>query len=358
MDEYGQQPQYKSGSYGSQPPRPIPHVVHVVARPGGFGRIVGMVFGLFAFGAVLFFGVALGMGIASLGSALEGYLLEHQYRSSGSKTVAIIPVEGMINEEQAEFVRAAVDQVLSDHRVVAVVLRVDSGGGGVSASDQIWSEVQRLKKYNLPVVASFGGLAASGGYYIACGADAIVAEETCITGSIGVIAQVLTFEGMLEKIGVEPVTLVAENSPEKDIANNIFRAWGEPDREKVRVILDAAYDVFRSRVAMGRAKTLSSAAALDAAANGSIFTASKALEAGLIDSIGYLDDAIADAERLAAIPVDSSNVIEIRRPMPILGSLLMGHHQTNASVADWLDADRVRALASELAMPRPMYLMH
>jgi protease-4 len=90
---------------------------------------------------------------------------------------------------------------------------VDSGGGEVAASDQVWRAVEGWKARGIPVIASFGGTAASGGYYVACGCDSIVAEPTCVTGSIGVIAQMFTLKGLTDEVGIAPVTIVASGSP-------------------------------------------------------------------------------------------------------------------------------------------------
>src|SRR5690606_2688533 len=113
---------------------------------------------------------------------------------------------------------------LRENKPKALILRIDSGGGTVGASDRIWNELARFRQETeIPIVASFGSIAASGGYYIAAGADHIIAEPTCITGSIGVMANVMTFDRLLDKVGVTPEVLVAQGSPEKDVANNVFR---------------------------------------------------------------------------------------------------------------------------------------
>ena len=125
-----------------------------------------------------------------------------------------------------------------------------------------------------------------------------MAEETSITGSIGVIAQVLTFEGLMDKVGVKPVTLVATGSPEKNVANDMFRTWDDADKAKIRLMLDSAYATFNQRVKAGRGKVITDPTKIDALANGSIYTAKQAKDSGLIDGIGYLDNAIAQAETL------------------------------------------------------------
>lgn len=350
------------------PPRPQHHLVHVTAKRGGFSRAVGFVVGLFAFAAVFVIGMTFGLFTGSFTAAMESYLPESLYRDGSSATIAILPVEGGIDSGQAAFVHYAVDQILDDSRIRAVVLRVDSGGGGVTASDQIWNEIERLKKgrngRSIPVIASYGSIAASGGYYVSCAADHIMAEETCITGSIGVIAQALTFGELFEKVGVEPVTLVATQSPEKDAANDTYRQWTEHDREVIQHMLDASYDIFHRRVWDGRNGRIESEGSLAELANGSIFTAAEAKENGLIDSIGYLDDAIALAEKQVRLAAGTSTVVRINRPLPSLADFLLGEAPSIERVeASWqevistLDADRLRSLLHDLSRPRAMYIM-
>ncbi len=349
------------------PVQPQPQVLHITAKHGGLSRAVWFVFGLFMFGVVFFCGLIFGgVGGAAMmfgSTTYKPVVLEELYRHSGSQQVAVIPIEGIIQGSSARFVRDCVEQVLHDpSRFKAVVLRVNSPGGGVTASDQIWYEVERLRAAGLPVVASYGGLAASGGYYVSCSSDHIVAEPTCVTGSIGVIAQVFTFEELLDKVGIEPVTLVATDSPDKDTANDLFRSWSEQDRQKIVVMLDAAYDIFRDRVKTGRKNVITDSASLDALTDGSIFTADQALQHGLIDSVGYLDDAIAEAEKRARIAPGKSTVVVLRTKQTLFSSLLgvrenLGNSAAIEFAGNPLDADALRRLANDLGSPRLMYLM-
>jgi protease-4 len=376
MDQSGQYPPSgpnPSGSYGAPapgggprpvhpmaPPPPPPahhHVVHVVAKPGGIWRAVSFVIGLCVIGGIFITGIIIGVVGVMTSASYEEVVIPQRYREGGTYTVAIIPVNGVIDQRQAEFVHAAVNHVLDDGDIEAVVLRVDSPGGEVAASDQIWNEMRRLKSEKIPVIASYGGVAASGGYYVSCGANYIMAEETCITGSIGVIAQVMTFEELMGKIGVQPVTLVASGSPEKDVANDLLRTWNEQDKAKVRMILDNAYAIFNHRVRDGRKNAIADESQLNEIANGSIYTAQQAKDNGLIDGIGYLDDAIAQAEQAARLAAGTSTVIMLRNPPSLFGSGLFSQ-ATAAQSGLPLDASTVRRLMNELSTPRPMYLMH
>ncbi len=337
------------------PPPPPPQRVYVTAKPGGFVRAVGFIFGLLLFGGIFLMGIVIGIAIMFGRSSVDRVVLEEHYQDGGSsRRIAIIPIEGIIDWNKATFVRDCVDHVLSED-FDAVVLRIDSPGGGVTSSDEIWYEVQRLHKNNIDVVASYGGIAASGGYYVSCTADHIMAQQTCITGSIGVIAQVMTFEGLLDKVGIEPITLVATNSPNKDVANDIFHSWSEQDRAKVIDMLDASYETFLKRVADGRGEAIGDASAIRDLADGSIYTAEQAKASGLIDSIGYLDDAVVEAERMIGLGPRSAEVVVLRYPPSLFGDgLLMQAHQRTTSTP--LDAERIRTFANELAAPRLMYL--
>jgi len=338
---------------------PTIHTVHVVAKSGGFRSAVMWVIGLLLFAGVFILGISIGVGAMLAGSNFDNVVLRENYRGGflAKTNIAVIPIEGVIDGFMAEFVRTAVDDVLEDQSIAAVVLRVDSPGGGVSPSDEIWYQIERLKNAQLPVIASYGGIAASGGYYVSCATDHIVAEPTCITGSIGVIAQVLTMEELMNKIGVEPVTLVASGSPAKDVANNPFRQWNEADKAKLGKMLDSAYITFRERVKTGRAEKISDSEALDRVADGSIYTAYEALSNGLVDGVGYLDDAIAHAEKAAGLQPGSSSVFVLRQPPSLFGNGLFG--QLNAPRSDHaFNADRVRSLLDELSAPRVAYLMH
>lgn len=351
---YGPPPPY---GYAPPPP-PQSHRVHITASSGGFVRALWFIIALILFAGVFVCGIVIGVAVMFAGSSMDQVVLEEPYQDGfANARIAVIPVEGVIEWNMSEFVRDCTDHVLSKG-FDAVVLRVDSPGGGVTSSDQIWYEVQRMQSAGLPVVASYGGLAASGGYYVSCSADHITAEPTCITGSIGVIAQVLTFESMLDKVGIEPVTLVASGSPQKDVANDIFHSWNEQDRQKIIDVLDASYETFISRVAEGRGEKIAVEAGLPAVADGSIFTADQAKSNGLIDSIGYLDDAIVQAEVMIGVSAGSSDVVVLRYPPSLFGDglLLQARHRSTAPAT--LDAEAIRTFANELASPRLMYLMH
>ncbi len=339
----------------SPQPQPVPQVVHIRSRPGGLWTALGLVVGLCVFGFIFVLGIALGIIGTIASSSAETVILEQTYRDGRQGKIMILPIQGIIDDRQARFARAAVDHILDDRAVSGVVLRVNSPGGGVTASDEIWYEVNRLRQRNVPVVASYGGLAASGGYYISCATDYIIAQETSITGSIGVIAQIFTMEGLMDKVGIEPVTLVATGSPEKAVGNYIFRQWDEHDQQRILTMLDAAYDIFNRRVRDGRGHVITEDTTFDRMADGSIYTAQQALEGGLIDGIGYLDDAIAHIEQMASLTAGRAEVVRLSEPPRLFGGMMRGSAATQRP--DLFDADAIRGLVNDFSAPRVMFLM-
>ncbi len=325
------------------------HISHGV---GGLARAIGFIAGLLILGLVFAVGLAIGAVTVLAGTMIEGPLIAEQYRDGDANTIAVIPVEGIIDSYMAELVRLCVDEVMADDSIRAVVLRVDSPGGSIAASDQVWYQVGRLRDEGLPVVSSYGGLAASGGYYISCATDHILAEPTCITGSIGVIAQTFILKDLLDKVGIQPITLISSASPAKDLGNP-FRAWTDEDHRRYAELLDAAYVIFNQRVKDGRGHAITDPSRIDELADGSIYTAREAHESGLIDGIGYLDDAIAEAERRAGLSPGSASVIVLREAVSLFDNLLV-----NTGIRSTLrDAESIRSLVNELAAPRLMYLM-
>jgi len=215
---------------------------------------------------------------------------------------------GLIEEESTVArVHSELEKAADDDRVKAVVLRIDSPGGGVTASDEVWSNLVRFKKKRgVPVVASLGDVAASGGYYIACAADRIVAHPTTMTGSIGVILLNFNVEGLLGKIGVRNETFKA--GAHKDLLSP-FRGATPEERRIVQSILDSLHARFVSVVRESRPKL--DAGRITELTDGRIFDASQALDAGLVDGIGSLRDAVALAQKAAGL--EKARVVMYRR---------------------------------------------
>ncbi len=286
--------------------------------------------------------------------------LQEDVLQEGTTTqrVVILPVVGGIDDTMSRFVRSALRQFESNPPA-AIVLRVESGGGGVTASDQIWDGLERFKDKHpdVPVVASFGGVAASGGYYIAAGSNHIVCEPTGFTGSIGVIAQVPTLAGTMRMLGVDWVTQVADGSPLKDDANNMFRHWDDEDRAVLAYLINNAYDRFATVVKDGRQPITDDN--VGDVATGAIFTAADAKDNGLVDSVGYLQDAIDEAATLAGLPTgDETRVTIVRQPtgFGLLGVLgrrsVETPHELNPQA---LTADGLRTFLEDFSEVRLSY---
>lgn len=264
--------------------------------------------------------------------------------------VVILPVKGMINSQTADFIHQAL-RALRKKKPKAVVLRIDSGGGGVAASDRIWHDIVTfMEQTQVPVVASFGSVAASGGYYIAAPADWIIAEPTSITGSIGVIAQGFTVGELLQKIGVKPELITATQATKKDMLNPV-RDWTEEDRQAMRAILDHAYEQFVSVVARGRRGL--SIEEVRALATGEVYTSNQAQENNLVDALGYLGDAIEKAKGLAGIDPDVDPQVTVMSPPRGLG--LLGGVGTTVPDPESISGQTIRRWLGELRTMRLEY---
>jgi protease-4 len=206
--------------------------------------------------------------------------------------VALIRVEGAIIDS-----KDTVDQIkdfVKDPSTKAIVLRIDSPGGAVAPSQEIYEEVRKAMAKK-KIVVSMGSVAASGGYYIASPASRIFANPGTLTGSIGVIMEIPNFEGLMNKLGIK--TEVVKAGRHKDIAS-IFRGMKKEDREILQGVLDNVHDQFITAVAEGRKMLREDVKKI---ADGRVFTGEQALKAGLVDELGDLDDAVKAAGKLSGI---------------------------------------------------------
>jgi protease-4 len=206
--------------------------------------------------------------------------------------VALIRIEGPIFDS-----KDTIDEIkdyMKDPSVKAVVLRIDSPGGAVAPSQEIYEEVRKavVKK---KIVVSMGSVAASGGYYIASPATRIIANPGTLTGSIGVIMEIPNFQGLMNKLGIK--TEVVKSGRHKDIAS-VFRSIGKEEREILQGVLDNVHEQFIKAVAEGRKMLREDVKKI---ADGRIFTGEQALAAGLVDELGNLEDAVKAAAKLAGI---------------------------------------------------------
>jgi protease-4 len=259
-------------------------------------------------GLLLFIGVAVLFFLAVYLSSLtfEGTPLV-------SERIALIKIEGVILDS-----REVVDELKEykeDPRVKAILLRIDSPGGGVVPSQEIYEEVRKIREDGeKKVVVSMGTVAASGGYYIASASDRIMANPGTLTGSIGVIMELTNVEGLLKKIGVEG--LVIKSGRHKDIGSPLRKMQPE-ERRILQRLLDDIHDQFIQAVSDGRRVPKEEIQKL---ADGRVFTGREAKDLGLVDDLGNLQDAIRLTADLAGIEGEPK-IVETRKRLSWLDLL-------------------------------------
>ena len=240
-----------------------------------------------------------------------GPLEETKLSGSGGDKVLVIDVSGLLTSAKPSgFFDQLVDRpslptrikeeltkATEDEDLKAIVLRINSPGGTVTASDIVYHEIRQFKKkHDIPIIASIMDLGTSGGYYVAVAADKIVAHPSAVTGSVGVIMVSLNGQGLLEKIGVEANTIAS--GPKKSMGSP-FRTMTDEERSIFQHIIDSMYDQFIQVVDAGRPKL--DKAEIRRLADGRIYSAHQAAEVGLVDEVGYLEDAITLAKKEAGI---------------------------------------------------------
>lgn len=225
----------------------------------------------------------------------------------GSGRVALVKIEGVL--VTSDHVVDELHDYAEDSSIKAIVIRIDSPGGGVVPSQEIYNAVKYAKKEGKKVVVSMGSVAASGGYYVAAAADKIVANPGTLTGSIGVKMEFANLEKLLEKIGVQG--MVVKSGEYKDIGSP-FRTMTEAEKKLLQSVIDDVHSQFITAVAEGRHLQEADVRAI---ADGRIFTGQQALTLKLVDQMGDLSDSIQLAGSLAGIKGKPA-VIEKRKKIP------------------------------------------
>ncbi|MHC4124694.1 MAG: signal peptide peptidase SppA [Planctomycetota bacterium] len=234
-------------------------------------------------------------------------------KGPATSKIAVVTLQGMIDEKQSRSIYQQIKMAREDEHIKGLVLRVNSPGGTISASDQIHNEILRFRKdKGKPIIAFMQGVAASGGYYVSVSCDKIMAEPTVITGSIGVIMNYFVVQQLLEeKLGIEPV--IIKGGSRKDWPNPFKKPTEEQLKYLDEKIVKPAHERFIEIVDKGRPSlTISNVRRL---ADGSIYNVQEALEEKLVDGIGYLDDAIDAVLKLAG--VEKAKVVEYSRPFSL-----------------------------------------
>jgi protease-4 len=267
------------------------------------------------------------IGLSEEGSVLLGGL--------GDK-VAIVEVHGVIRNS-SDVIRQ-LRKYGKDGSIPAVVLHIDSPGGGAAASQEIHEEINKLREAGKKVVASMGSVAASGGYYLACAADTIVANPATLTGSIGVIFQFPVAEELLRKVGVKYE--VVKRGEIKDMGS-LDRSMTQRERESLQSVVDDTYEQFIGAIIRGRNLQREEVLKM---ADGSIFTGSQARELGLVDELGNLHDAIKIAGEMVGIEEYPKTIKERKKRISWFDVLTQ-------KLADLLELDQ-----SGTMMPRLDYI--
>ncbi len=230
--------------------------------------------------------------------------------------IAVIEIRGLITQSQG--IIDELHQYKDDEGVKAIILRIDSPGGGVGPSQEIYREVSKIKSENRKkVVASMGSVAASGGYYIASASDLIVANPGTITGSIGVLMEFTNIEELFRKIGIKGVVL--KSGEHKDIGSP-FREMTPEEKKLIQSVIDNVHQQFIQAVADGRKMDRSKVAQV---ADGRILTGEQAKQLGLVDQLGNLHDAIDTAAKMVGIE-GKPQVLYPKRKFSLLELLIEG----------------------------------
>lgn len=233
---------------------------------------------------------------------------DFEFKGFGGR-LAQIDIKGEILDSE-DIVRQ-IRKYKDDDLIKGLVLRVDSPGGGVAASQEIYDELLKFKEENKIIVVSMGSVAASGGYYVSCSADSIVANPGTITGSIGVVLSYPVIQQLMDKVGLKMETI--KSGKLKDVGN-FAREVTPEDRQMLQALIDDTYIQFISVVAKSRGLECDSVRKI---ADGSVFTGHQAMQIGLVDKMGTLQDAISMAGKMTDLGSNPRVVKErpVKRPL-------------------------------------------
>ena len=344
----GYAPQQQGGGYGGPPPPPQGDY-RPPQPPGGYGgyprpprprnRMLPIIAGL----VILFLVLAGGLVILMSGSGRGASASSIGSFNFMGKRIGILEVEGVIGEgpSYAANTKTLVDAVKrwkDSESIAAVVVRVNSPGGAVSATQDLYQALNEFRAsgsngQTRPVVVSMGDIAASGGYYSAMAADKVFANEGSLTGSIGVIMSFTNYEGLQDKIGIS--SRVVKSGEFKDIGSGT-RAMKPEEKKLLQGTIDDVYDQFFDAVVEGREQRVRELldpanpdtvtddevrAHLEEYCDGRIFSGRQALEFGMIDKVGSLDDAVKEAAKMANISPDTPTVTMPQRPTGLFSAL-------------------------------------
>ncbi len=263
---------------------------------------------------------------------LERLNMIEKFGDTGGERVAIIEVEGVITASRE--VVEKIQQYAESESIKAIVLRVDSPGGGVGPAQEIYRELMKIRDKKT-LVTSMGSVAASGGYYVACATHTIFANPGTITGSIGVIIEFANMEELLDKIGLKAV--VIKSGRYKDILSPT-RELEQDEQALIQGVVDSIHGQFIDAVAEGRSLERETVAGI---ADGRIFSGQQARELGLVDELGNLDDAVRAAAKLAGIEGEP-DVLYPEKKRPSIWEFFL--QETRAALRGGIHATGIEAL--------------
>lgn len=277
--------------------------------------------------------IATGCAIVKIPLFLSPQGLEEQVlEGDGQAKILLLDISNVISEKKkangigfqqkaslVDRIKEEIQKAEKDKAVAGIIVRINSPGGTVAATDTIYHELVEFKKRTgARIIACVTGLAVSGGYYVASAADEIIAHPTSITGNIGVIAMKFNVEQFLSKIGIQEETI--KSADKKDIWSP-FRPSTPEETEIIQRVINTLHERFVEVVYAGR-KPLLSKEEVERLADGRIFTAEQALEVKLVDRIGYLDDAVKEAK--SSLKLKEAKVITYYRPGSYKGTIYSG----------------------------------
>ena len=322
IDEYNIEP-----DTNQIPINPTPHYISTRKEKKQKTSIFKVIWGIFSILSILanFIFILLIAGLVMISFGEGGDMLIEKTLVSGSQDVkiAILNIEGIIDSQTSDDFKKQIRTALSDSNVMGIIVRTNTPGGSVSASDQIHHMITQYKNQtHKPVIAFMQGMATSGGYYTSVACDQIMAEPTTITGSIGVIMNHFEVAELFEdKLGIKAVTI--KSGQKKDWPSSFNATTDEQKKYLMDTLINPAYERFVKLVDEGRSNLKMEQ--ILALADGSIYGAPMAMEVGLIDQQGYIEDAINMVSELARI--SNPTVIQYNQPFS-MGSLLTSKTQS------------------------------
>lgn len=272
-------------------------------------------------------------------------------KAESKDKIAVLYAEGEITDTEGNGIVGTkmikeISKIREEDDVKAVVLRVNSPGGSADASEQIWHAVQTLREKGLPVVVSMGDYAASGGYYISCGSDYIYAEPSTLTGSIGIFGLIPNVSEVRNKIGVD-IDGIKTNSHSDLIVNAQYKGLNTEERAMMQQMVERGYDLFTSRCAEGRHTTQDY---IKTIGEGRVWLGKDAIEIGLVDGLGSINDAVKKAAELAQL--DDYELTYYPARKDFYTQLMEAFDQTSD------EEKMIMRLKSLCAQPRVMSLTH